>query len=281
MRKTVNILIIGLLLALAVTARAQDKALEFRILAHRGCTADAPENSLGAVKAAIDLGIQGSEIDLRTTADGRIILMHDETLDRTTSGQGAVKELNLDEIKKFRLKTKDGQLTGESVPTLDEVLDLIRPHSTFELALDLKDVDVRELARKIEASGLMDRIFFAVPNPREVGMAREIKAVNPKLRISLGLESWWKIEDLPTFAIEALDADALFAPEWYFPKRGFIEAREAGVEIQVYLWGSENLADRARKAAAMGAGVISVDYPRLLLPLLKPQGQNKVNKTGN
>ena len=84
------------------------------VVAHRG------------IQNAIDMRVDVVEIDVRRTADGRLVLMHDATIDRTTNGQGKVAELTLDSIKKCRLKALDGSLTECQVPTLDEVFELSR-----------------------------------------------------------------------------------------------------------------------------------------------------------
>ncbi len=244
---------------------------DVRVFAHRGVTTGHPENSLAAVKAAIDLGIHGSEIDLRTTADGRIILMHDETLDRTTTGRGPVRGAAFEAVRGLKLVPAGGDPVDETVPLLTEVLDLVRPHEGFELALDLKDVDWTRTARMIHDAGLADRVWFFIPDPQMVPACREIKAVDPDLRLSVGLSDWWKIEGLPTFVHKSLDTASLFAPEWEFPRHGFDEAHAAGAEVQVYLWGVKDLVDRARRAAKLGADVISVDHPNVLAPLVRPR----------
>ncbi|WP_297449803.1 glycerophosphodiester phosphodiesterase family protein [uncultured Alistipes sp.] len=96
------------------------------VVAHRGDWKHSVENSLPAIQNAIDMRVDVVEIDVRRTADGRLVLMHDATIDRTTNGQGKVAELTLDSIKKCRLKALDGSLTECQVPTLDEVFELSR-----------------------------------------------------------------------------------------------------------------------------------------------------------
>ncbi len=96
------------------------------VVAHRGDWKHSVENSLPAIQNAIDMRVDVVEIDVRRTADGRLVLMHDATIDRTTNGQGKVAELTLDSIKKCRLKALDGSFTECQVPTLDEVFELSR-----------------------------------------------------------------------------------------------------------------------------------------------------------
>lgn len=96
------------------------------IFAHRGSSAHAPENTLVAFKLALDQRADGIELDVKLSADGQIVVMHDDTVDRTTNGTGRVKSLTLRELKqldaglKFESKYKD-----ERIPTLAEVFDTV------------------------------------------------------------------------------------------------------------------------------------------------------------
>lgn len=82
----------------------------------------APENSVAAIDSAIQMGVDIVEIDIHKTKDGQLILMHDDRVDRTTNGKGLIKDYTLAEIKKLKLKDKDGNLTEHIVPTLEEAL---------------------------------------------------------------------------------------------------------------------------------------------------------------
>lgn len=88
------------------------------IIGHRGASAHAPENALAAFKLAMEQGADGIELDVKRCASGDVVVMHDETVDRTTNGKGKVHELTLDQLRQLDAGN------GERVPTLDEVLDL-------------------------------------------------------------------------------------------------------------------------------------------------------------
>ena len=96
------------------------------VVAHRGDWASAPENSLKAIKNAINIGVDILEIDIRLTKDKIPVLMHDETLDRTTTGKGKIKNWTLDSLNKLFLIDKYGNLTSHKIPTLEEALLLSR-----------------------------------------------------------------------------------------------------------------------------------------------------------
>ena len=129
-----------------------DKVL---VVAHRGNWSIAPENSLAAIDSAIRMKVDIVEIDIRKTKDGQLVLMHDDTVDRTTNGTGKVKDKTLAEIKQLRLKDKDGRLTEHPVPTLEEALlaakgqimvNLDKAYSIFDdVYVILKKTDTADL----------------------------------------------------------------------------------------------------------------------------------------
>lgn len=97
------------------------------IFAHRGDWRNAPaENSLLAYQRCIDEGIDGIEIDLQMTHDGNLVVMHDETLDRTTTGKGKVCDYTLEELKKLYLLSPIGVVTRQRIPTFEEVLEFAK-----------------------------------------------------------------------------------------------------------------------------------------------------------
>jgi glycerophosphoryl diester phosphodiesterase len=113
-----------------------------RVAAHRGGALLWPENSLGAYRQALPLGVDYVETDVHLSADDEVVVLHDATLDRTTSGRGAVRNAHREELRGVRLRDRDGRPTDEPIPVLDEILDLVRP-SRAELLLEIK-VDAHE-----------------------------------------------------------------------------------------------------------------------------------------
>src|SRR5436309_4637824 len=113
------------------------------ISAHRGFSAHAPENTLPALAAALDAGAQVAEIDVRLTRDGKLVLMHDGDVDRTTDGSGPVKAMTLGEVKKLDAgRWFDRKYTGIKVPSLDEVLTWSR--GRLGLLVDMKNYPERD-----------------------------------------------------------------------------------------------------------------------------------------
>ncbi|MBI4560644.1 MAG: glycerophosphodiester phosphodiesterase family protein, partial [Candidatus Rokubacteria bacterium] len=88
------------------------------VAAHRGGALLWPENSLLAFRNAIALGADFLEVDAHPSRDGELVVIHDPTLDRTTTGAGAVRDRSLAELRALRLKDKDGKVTDQTIPTL-------------------------------------------------------------------------------------------------------------------------------------------------------------------
>lgn len=115
-----------------------------KILAHRGASAYAPENTLAAIKMALfEMPCEGIEIDVHFSKDNKLVVIHDDTIDRTTDGKGAVKDYTYEELLKFNAfgKFKDKYPT-EKIPTLDEVLSLVRDSGK------MINIEIKEGSRK-------------------------------------------------------------------------------------------------------------------------------------
>ena len=119
------------------------------VVAHRGDWRYAPENSLAAIENVIKMGCDVVEIDIQKTKDGHLILMHDNTLDRTTTGHGKISDQTLNDVKKLKLRNGLGIHTRHTVPTLEEALLLAKDKIMINLdkAYPLFD-EVYELLEK-------------------------------------------------------------------------------------------------------------------------------------
>ena len=135
-----NRYLINILLFFAATAYGQQNRMDFlldklndggksdyvMIIAPRGDWRNAPENSLQAYQSCIDAGFDGIEIDVQMTKDSVIVMMHDKTIDRTTTGKGKLSDYTLAELKELYLRSPIGVVTRQKIPTLDEVLEMAK-----------------------------------------------------------------------------------------------------------------------------------------------------------
>ncbi len=108
-----------------------------QIIAHRGASAERPECTLAAIRRAIDVGATAVEVDVRTSRDGRLFILHDSTLDRTTSGSGPASALTLEELQKLDAGSWfDAAYHGERIPSLLQAARQCK--GKIDLLLDLK-----------------------------------------------------------------------------------------------------------------------------------------------
>lgn len=155
----------------ALLLNADDPAV--MVVAHRGCWREAAENALSAIEACVRLGVDMVELDVAVTRDGALVLMHDDTVDRTTDGTGRVSELTLAEVRRLWLRAGAGgptaALTDERPPTFAEAIEAARGHVLVNL--DAK-ADVYDAAfSELERLGAVDLIL----------MKRRVRAGEPSL----------------------------------------------------------------------------------------------------
>lgn len=145
------------------------------VIAHRGFSAAAPENTLAAITKAIEAGADGCEFDVYASKDGRIVLMHDETVDRTTNGRGKVAELTLAELKRLDAgRWKDPKYTGQQVPTLQETLELLR-RSSCRAMIEMKPPDItKKVVEEVRAAGMSRQTVLISFHASAIREAREL-----------------------------------------------------------------------------------------------------------
>ena len=136
-------------------------------VAHRGGAARWAENSLTAFRGAVAEGAKLVELDVHLTADGEVAVIHDATLDRTTTGRGPLAACTMADLQRVRLRDATGALTADCVPTLREVLDVVVPSG----AALLVEIKTPGAAVVYERSG--DRVE-PVPGPRYAGLERKV-----------------------------------------------------------------------------------------------------------
>ncbi|MES3038971.1 MAG: glycerophosphodiester phosphodiesterase family protein [Bdellovibrionota bacterium] len=149
------------------------------ILAHRGASSSFPENTVSALSAAVRLGAQGVEFDVRVSKDNQLVLMHDSSVDRTTDGEGEVKNLTLKQLKHLDAgHWKNKSFKGERVPTFAEALAVLP--RTIWLNIHVKDSRaVPEIAKAISASKRQHQTLIACLE-EDVEIVRQI---DPTLKI--------------------------------------------------------------------------------------------------
>ena len=123
-------------------------------IGHRGAAGHAPENTIAAIQKGIALGVDFVEIDVRRTADGVLVVLHDRTVNRTTNGKGQIDCLSLQEVKKLNAGN------GEHIPTLEEVLKVAGGRAGLVLELKAKGL-AHQTVESVHAAGFKDPVIYA------------------------------------------------------------------------------------------------------------------------
>ena len=135
------------------------------VVAHRADWRNYPENSLEAIQSSIEMGVDMLELDVQRTKDGVLILMHDQKLDRTTTGQGNIAETTWEEISKLNLKDHKGEVTSYKVPKLEDALLLCKDR--IMINLDKADRYFDEVFALLDKTGTGDLIVMKGGQPAD------------------------------------------------------------------------------------------------------------------
>lgn len=161
--------------------------------AHRGFSGKYPENTLLAFEKAVEAGAQGIELDVQLTKDGEIVIIHDETIDRTTDGKGEVVSYTYEELKKFDASyIYRGQMGFNKIPTLREYFELIKDTdiiTNIELKTGINEYlgIEKKVWDMICEYNLADRVIISSFNHYSI---LRMKAIAPKIKCGLLSETW-------------------------------------------------------------------------------------------
>ncbi len=256
-----------------------------RYVAHRGGAALWPENSLEAFRGAIALGARMLELDVHLTADGDAAVIHDPTLDRTTTGSGPVATHTAAELRRLRLKKRDGTLAADGVPMLEDVLTLAAP-SAVMLLIEIKTpgsaVSYRWTAGAVQAlpgerylgleqrvlgllaaAGLAARANLMAFNP---AVLAEVRALAPRQPTTLLVDrqhvtgAGARGADAVAWAV-GVGAAFLGLHASLCDEAVITAARAAGVAVGVFTVNDES---EMRRLAALGVDVIISDRADLV-----------------
>lgn len=290
--KRIALIIVSLSLGLTACLRAQTDnifdqhrvadAQAIKVVAHRADWRSFPENSIPAIEGSIAMGLPMAEIDIRRTRDGQFVLMHDDTVDRTTTGRGRVADLTMTEIRELRLRDGLGSPTEFRVPTLREALLVAR--GRILLNLDKSYGYFREMMPVLAETAMLGQVVMKGSAPVE-----EVRAQYGDLlsRVAYMPVIRFREPEALVRTLAWLEKGKPCAVEFVFPQwtnevaEAFALCRERGVRIWVStLWPqlagglSDDLAlsDPAAVYGVMidrGVSIIQTDRPRELLAYLQ------------
>jgi len=237
-----------------------------RVIAHRGASSYAPENTLAAFALAAEQGARAIECDAKLTRDGKIVLIHDDRLDRTTSGRGPVKRFDLKAIRALDAGAWfDKQFAGERVPTLEEGLALWAERGLFP-QIEIKPclgraaktgAAVAARAAKLWPRDLPPPVLSSF-SPRALDMARAAAPDLPRAYLAERLPLDWRRR------LKRLDCAALHCNHKYLTEAKLAKVKKAGYAVRCY---TVNDPARARQLFAWGVDAVFTDCPDKILAL--------------
>jgi glycerophosphoryl diester phosphodiesterase len=235
--------------------------------AHRGAREIAPENTLAAFRVAQEIGASGVELDVILTSDGEVVVIHDDTLDRTTDGSGQVRDMTLAELKTLDAGSWFApQFAGQRIPTLQEVFALIGGRMVLNIELktrsltdDRLEVKVVELAERNDLAG---SVILSSFNPLAIW---RVKRLNPRLATGL-----LYMEDTP-LPLRRAWLRPLARPDGLHPRHTIVTpayvrwAKERGYSITAW---TVNDLHEMRRLIELGVDGIITDRPERLKDLV-------------
>lgn len=230
------------------------------IWAHRGASGwdkqYAPENTMPAFRKAVEMGADGIELDVQFTKDGEIVICHDETIDRTSDGKGAVRAYTLRELKRFNFCSVHPEFGFVEIPTLREFLDFMKEEK-FQLNIELKtsNYDYPGLEEAtvdmIRTYNMNDRVIYS---SFSYSSLRKLRHIDNKANIAiLCSTNFVLLED-----IKELEAVAIHPWEQLITKENVQKWHDWGVKINI--WTVDNIR-RIEDLSNMGVDAIITDCP--------------------
>lgn len=231
-----------------------------RIIGHRGAMGHAPENTLASFRKAHELGCRWIEFDCMLTEDASVIVHHDDTLDRTTSGTGLVSETPLAPIRRLDAGSWfDPSYTGQQIPTLDEALSLMRELS-MGANVEIKPVKGHEIQTgRIVAKQTWEIWPAELPPP--VVSSFSLDALEQAMAVAPSLDRailWWKVPEEWAYQHRRLDSAAAHCNAKHLSESQTVAFQEAGVTVRCY---TVNDPGKADELFSWGVSSIFTDFP--------------------
>ncbi|TQR17191.1 glycerophosphodiester phosphodiesterase [Psychrobacillus vulpis] len=229
-----------------------------KVYAHRGSSGTHPENTIAAFKAAAVLPIHGVEFDVHMTKDGELVVIHDESINRTSNGQGFIKDMTLTELKNYDFGSwYSAKFRGETIPTLREVLYVFKDthhHINIELKSDIFPYEGMEtkVLQMLKEYRLEERVVISSFNHE---MVSNFKKLAPHIETAI---LFMEVMIAPHEYARLVGADSLHA---YFPtalRPMGKEAIDSGKVLRVFTVNEESYADMLKQ---VGVHAIFTDFP--------------------
>jgi glycerophosphoryl diester phosphodiesterase len=239
-----------------------------QVIAHRGASTEAPENTLAAFRRALEIGVDAVETDVHLSSDGELVVIHESTLDRVTDGHGLVKDHSLAVLRRLDAGRWFGErFAGERIPTLDEALEVLRP---VRVIIEIKNGPVyydgiaERVVRTIRAAGHQAVTISSFDHP----VLREVRRLASDVDIAALYMG--RLIDQVRLAREA--GVNILHPYWmWITPDLLVAAHAAGLRVET--WTVDELAHQAH-VVSLGVDGIITNHPARLLAFLagRPAG---------
>ena len=230
----------------------------------------APENTLPAFARALEMGVAGIELDVHRSADGRLVVIHDFTVDKTTNGQGRVEQMSAAELRRLDAGGYfDSKFAGVQIPFLEEVLDLVGDRCRLNIEIKsthpYADDASAGVAALIRDRNLYDQVIVSSFNPITLIKMRHL---DPRIALGVLYDA-----SMPAF-LRRVWAGPPLRPEAQHPHYALIDAEfmmwAHSLPAAVNTW-TVNEVEEARRLAALGVDVIITDVPdQIMMGLASP-----------
>lgn len=237
-----------------------------KVWGHRGASAYAPENTLAAFDLALRMGVAGVELDVQLSADGALVCIHDETLDRTTTGSGQVGARTLAELRTFEAANGMPGFDGVTIPTLDEVFELFAG-SDAVVNVELKNsvVPYEGLEEKVLAlvaeAGMADRVVLSTFNHLSLAKLQDLGTGLPTAMLfGEPLFRPWRYA-------QTLGVTGINPPHEYLRVVPSLVAKAHELGMSVNPW-TVNREEDMTRMIALGVDAIITNHPDRALALL-------------
>ncbi|MDN3654534.1 glycerophosphodiester phosphodiesterase family protein [Ferruginibacter paludis] len=238
------------------------------VIAHRGDHTKAPENTLAAYQNTIEDGADFVEIDLRTTKDSQLVIMHNATIDHMTARQGEIKNFTLDSLRKIKVREPLHPEWGvHTIPTFKEVLQLCK--GKINIYLDFKEASVAQAYQEIIDAGMENHIVVYINEPHQF---EEWGTIAPNMPLMISLPKAVKTtaemnEVLHTFDVDILDGDYT-----EYNAETVAAATQKHIPIWADVQSKEEGPDQWNAALKLGLAGLQSDHPKELIQFLIKKG---------
>ena len=225
-----------------------------KVLGHRGCAGIEPENTMRAFKRAMDLGVDFIELDVRMSIDKKLVVIHDDKVDRTTNGNGYVRDLTFEAIRKLDAGK------GEKIPSLEEAVDLLKKGKQ-RIAIEIKEPDTLDgILKIVMEEGLSSKVIIV---SFWHNVLKRVKEIEPEIKT--GAIFVGRPVDAVSMA-KAAQSELLCLKHKYIDKEVVVECHKN--DIGVNAWVVDAIED-IEEMKELGVDIISSDHPDRILEELK------------